>query len=136
MRKPERAGDVTVRVDNAVNREVPAPEAWPTALKCFDLRRLACRAFATYSPPANLRELHDLRVACLGAAKPVQIHDDGRLAPGSCVALANEIGTRTNYVLVAHEGGDVWLCHPGMFTGDVPWCAKTCGPTRGGKSAA
>ena len=55
--------DVTVRVDNAVDKGVPAPEAWPTALKCFDLRRLESRAFATYSPPANLRELHDLRCA-------------------------------------------------------------------------
>ncbi len=112
--------DVTVRAEDAVNRGVPTPEAWPTALKCFDLRRLESRAFETYSPPANLRELHDLRCACLGAAKPVAINDDGRVAPRSCVALANEIGARTNYVLVAYEGGNVWLCHPGMFTGDVP----------------
>ncbi len=111
--------DVIVRVDHAVDRGVPAPEAWQTALRCFDLRRLEFAAFANYSPPENLRELRDLRCTCLGAAKPVTSSNDGQLAPGACVALANEIGARTNYVLVAHEAGDLWLCHPGMFNGEL-----------------
>ena len=112
--------DVIVRVDHAVDQGVPAPDAWLTALRCFDLRRLESIAFATYSQPGNPPELRDLRCACLGAAKPVQINNDGQFKPGACIALANEIGVRTNYVLVAHESGDLWLCHPGTFNGEVP----------------
>ena len=73
--------DVIVRVDHAVDQGVPAPDAWLTALRCFDLRRLESIAFATYSQPENLTELRDLRCACLGAAKPVQINNDGQFKP-------------------------------------------------------
>ena len=61
-----------------------------------------------------------MRCECLGAAKPVQISDGGHHVPGACVALTNEIGARTNYILVAHGRDGIWLCHPGMFQGDVP----------------
>ena len=112
--------DVTVRVDMAVDQSVPLPTGWQTALQCLDLRRLAADAFATFEPPLNAKELEKLRCECLGAAKPVQISDGGHHVPGACVALTNEIGARTNYILVAHERDGIWLCHPGMFQGDVP----------------
>ena len=44
--------DVIVRVDNAVDKGVPAPDAWLTALRCFNLRRLESIACLLYTSDA------------------------------------------------------------------------------------
>ena len=97
---------MTARCNNALERGVPLPEAWPTALRSLSLGTIAKNS------AAKIREsepgLADVDCHVLGYPMPSDAL--GRLE-AFCVG-----GDRVMCFLCAHVTNGDWLVHPGTYT--------------------
>ena len=97
--------EVTARCNHVVERGIPFPDRWRTALKCLKLHDQVREC------TGNVMEFGASNVKCelLGQAK---IQCDDRI--GKTVALNNN-GSRVVYLLCGHVENDEWMLHNGSY---------------------
>ena len=101
---------VTARTNHIMERTVPLPPHWRTAMQCINLERLCAASAGKVNDP----EISNVRCAVLGQAKEPQPPSADGAGEGKTVALQAD-GARVVFILCAHVLDRVWLCHRGTF---------------------
>ena len=97
--------DVTARCSNVVQRGVPLPAHWWTAMQCLNLGRRAEASMDNVRDPS----ISDVRCSVLGQAKELQSPtSESEAVAGKTVALQMD-GARAVFYLCAHVQDGLWL---------------------------
>ena len=103
----DAAAEVEVLCHNVVNKGVPLPEHWHTAMQFLALSDIATSSARKVCDA----RFTDVRCVLLGQAA-AKFGSRGRV--GQSIAL-NVGGERTVFLLCCHVENNDWLCHRGSF---------------------
>ena len=107
--------EVSVRCDNAVQRGVPRPKAWPHMVRCAIADAVARDASASTSFGTCVS---DIDCTFLGGPVRANLRAGDNVGAGSVVSLKSDCTPgRRWYLIVAHVVGDLWLCADGSIGG-------------------
>ena len=108
-----------MRAQNAIDRDVPFPKPWKTAIKF--VAEVAKMRQAAISHAVKVAGNSVVDCELLGTPRPADVLDElcGKES-GTGAPLRSSTAAREDFLLAAHVSQDVWLCHPGTLAEDGP----------------